>query len=143
MKKRELLQDDFIANLMKKASLETPSDGFVSNVMDKVEALPACQPRKKPFSLFIKSILPWILLVGVFVLFYVTSDLPFGKYIPGREYMQDVLLPSFGTFFTSFQNLASNKFYSIALVVVICGGFLFGIERLISHRISTHHHYLI
>ncbi|TSA28008.1 MAG: hypothetical protein D4R67_04950 [Bacteroidetes bacterium] len=142
MKKNDLSQNDFLADLMKEASLETPSDDFMENVMTGVEAMPAYQPRKKPFFLFIKSVVPWILLIGVFVLYYTTSDLPFTNYIPGKEYVQNVLLPSLGTFFTSFKELFSTKFFSISLAVLVSCGILFGLERLINRR-SAHQHYVL
>ncbi len=143
MKKRELFQGDLLTDLMRHSSLETPSDDFTLNVMSRVGAMPAYQSRKKPFFIFIKSALPWMLLVAIFVLFYVSSDLPYGKYLPGGEYMKGVLLPAVNSFFSSFKELASNKFYSIALVILICGGGLFGIERLFSRKVTANRHYLI
>lgn len=143
MKMRESLRDDFIADLMKQASPEAPSGDFLEKVMEKVETMSACQPRRKPFFLFFRSLLPWILLVGVFVLFYIMYDMAFGNSAPGKEYFQQILLPSLAHYFDSFRGLASNKFYSIALVVIVCGGFLFGIERLISSRMSANRHYLV
>ncbi|NQV01437.1 MAG: hypothetical protein HQ542_02240 [Bacteroidia bacterium] len=143
MKKRELLQDKFLADLMKSTSLEAPSDDLMKNVMSEVRAMPAYQPRKKPFFLFLKSVLPWILLMGAFIVFYLTYDLPIGNYTPGKADMQSVLLSSITIFFDSFRDLASIRFYSIALAVVVCGGFLFVIERVISSRMSANRHYLI
>ncbi len=143
MKKRELFKDDFLTNLMNKTTLESPSDDFMGNVMRQVGSIPGYQPHKKSFYQVAKSIFPWILLVVVFVVFYLFSGLPMAKFIPAGEYLYGVLSPSVNAFFSSFKDLASNKFYSIALVVLICGGGLFVIERLISHRISAHRHYLI
>ncbi|MBE0646376.1 MAG: hypothetical protein IH596_01185 [Bacteroidales bacterium] len=143
MKQREEVQDDFLKDLMKKTSLESPSDDFTKNIMGRVETMPVYQPQKKQFFLFIKSALPWIIIVVAFVLFFLFYDLPYGKYLPGGPFLQDVLLPTFSSFFSSFKELASSKFYSIALVVLVCGGGLFSLERLVSHRISANRHYLI
>jgi len=143
MKKKELFKDDFLTDLLNNTTLESPSDDFVGNIMRRVEAMPGCQPHKKSFYQVAKPILPWVLLVTVFVVSYFFSGLPLAKFIPAGEYLYGVLSPSVNVFFSSFKDLASNKFYSIALVVLLSGGGLFIIERLISHRISANRHYLI
>lgn len=143
MEKRELLQDEFLRNLMKESSLESPSDDFTNKVMGHVETMPVYQSHKNPFIDIVKSVFPWILLVVIVVLFYIFFGLPFGKYIPVGEYTLDIISPSINTFIDSFKNLFSTKFYSIGLVVLLCGFGLYGIDRLITARITAHRHYLI
>lgn len=140
---KKILRDNFLAGLMNRSSLESPSDDFTISVMERIGNLPAYQPQKKPFFLFLKSVLPWVLLVAVLVSFYFFWGLPLGKYIPGREFVQDILVPSISNFFVSFGNMASGKFYTIALVILICGGGLFIIERLVSQRTFSKRHYLV
>jgi|GEM_PF-383172 len=140
---KEILRDDFLTGLMNRSSWESPSDDFTIRVMQQIGNLPAYEPQKKPFFLFLKSVLPWVLLVAVFVSFYLFYDLPFGRYIPGREFVQDILVPSFSNFFVSFRDLASGKFYSIAFVILISAGGLFVIERMVSQRTFFKRHYLV
>lgn len=143
MKNKELIQDDFLKELVKHTPLDAPSDEFTVNVMSRVEAMPRYQPEKKPFVLFVKSVLPWILLVAVFVVIYIAVDLPFGKFLPGSEYLKNTLIPSVNLFVSSFNEFATGKFYSISLVIIICSAGLFGIERLVSHRVSANRHFLV
>lgn len=143
MKKRELLQDDFLADLMKNATLESPSDDFSTTIMRSVEGMPAYQPNKTLVLSRIKSIFPWVLLTGDCVVFYLFSDLLFGKYLPNSDFMREMVLPSVRAFLPSFKAVASTKFYSIFLIILITACCLFVIERLISSRISANRHYLI
>ena len=52
-------------------------------------------------------------------------------------------MPFLAAQFTSIIHLFSNKFVSIAVTVIGCGVILFGLERIVSHRMSMRNQYLI
>ncbi|MFH1159362.1 MAG: hypothetical protein V1733_00230 [bacterium] len=143
MKKKDLLADDFLKELVSKSSLESPSDDFIARVMVGVESMPAPVPVKKSFFSLLKSIIPWTILAFVVILFIFSSDLPFINNLPGIEFMQRILISSFGSFIASFKSVFSGKFASLAIAVLVSGVFLFAIERLISRKTSTHRQYMI
>ena len=132
MEKRDVLQDKFLANLVKNSSDDEPSDEFLSNVMSRVEAMPAYGPKRKPFFLYLKMSLPWALLVAATIVVLLASDFPFASYISFLSAQ-----------FTSLIDLFSNKFISIALAVIGSGILLFGLERVFSRKVSVRHQYLI
>ena len=143
MKEQEKLRDDFISNLIKQVPLEEPSGEFEKSVMEKVRTIPSFQPRKRSFLFIVKSVFPWVLLLGGLVVLYKMFNIPVNDYTYTQHYLRELLIPSINIVFDSFRELASGKFYSIFLVVVVCGGLLFGIERIINNRSSAHRHYLI
>jgi hypothetical protein len=138
MKKTENLNDKFLSDLLKKSSEVNPSKEFLSDVMARVESLPAYKKERKPFFLYLKAIIPWVLLGGLGVLILSTSDLPYTSYIPGSGYFKDVLFPSLLETFGSFSRLFSNSFFSIAVAVVVAGFLLFALERLARRRYVRH-----
>ncbi len=143
MEKRDVLQDEFLANLVRGSSDEKPSAEFLSNVMSRVETIPAYDPKKKPFFLYLKMFLPWVLLAAVIVVVLLTSDFPFASYIPGYEYFQNELMPFLTAQFTSLIQLFSNKFISISVAVICSGIILFGLDRILTRRVSFRHQYLV
>jgi len=141
MEKKDLLNDKFISDLVKRSSPDSPSEDFLSEVMTQVEAMPAYNLKRKPFHLYFKTILPWVLLGGLCILVLSTSDLPYTSYIPGADYFRGVLGPSLIESFSSFSQLFSNRFFSITIAVVAAGMVLFGLERLFNRR-SVRQQYL-
>ena len=143
MEKRDVLQDEFLANLVKGSSEEEPSEEFLTRVMSHVTAMPAYETKKNPFFYYLKMSLPWVLLAAVIIVVILTSDFPFASYIPGYEYFKNDLLPFFTAQFSSIIQLFSNTFVSIIVAVIASGAILFGLERIFSHRVSVRNHYLI
>lgn len=134
MEEDKLVKDDFLKELIQKSSSDNPSDDFVGKVMDKVRQMPEFSDARKPVYLYLRSLLPFILLALTVFLFLCTSDLPFGDYFFGKEFYTKTLLPYLTVFLESFRALVSSKFTSYAFIIMIAAGVLILIDRLLSRR---------
>jgi len=138
MEKEEFLPDDFLKELIRRQPLESPGDRFVDNVMSRIVQAPEALPEKKSFLHYLGASWPYALvgLVGIVIL--MTSDLPFTKYIPGKEYFSDYLLPYLSSLFSGLKPLfANSKITSLLVMAVIAGGLFFGLDMLLSRRRSV------
>ena len=137
MNLNEEIKDDFLRKLVKQVPLESPSDDFTSGVMAGLQPLPEIVKEKKPFFLFLRSVGPWVCLGLFLIIFLISSDIPYLTFIPGKEYVNDRVMPLFASFFSNLAELfTGNKSVSIMLSVMVAGAFLFGIDRVL-HRMST------
>lgn len=134
MEEDKLIKDDFLRELIQKSSSDNPSDDFVGKIMDKVRQMPEFSDARKPFYLYLRSLLPFILLTLTVFLFLCSSDLPFGDYFFGKEFYTKTLLPYLTVFLESFRALVSSKFTSYAFIIMIAAGVLILIDRLLSRR---------
>ncbi len=134
MEEDKLIKDDFLRELIQKSSSDNPSDDFVGKIMDKVRQMPEFSDARKPVYLYLRSLLPFILLTLTVFLFLCSSDLPFGDYFFGKEFYTKTLLPYLTVFLESFRALVSSKFTSYAFIIMIAAGVLILIDRLLSRR---------
>lgn len=142
MENDDLLKDDFLGNLVKKTPEESPSDGFVESVMANIGWKPELAPVRKPFYLYLKSSWPYILLSLFVIVFVLTSDLPFSKFIPGMEYFTTVLLPYLGKVFSGLVNLFGFiKSPVLPIAVVVSAGLLILLDYFLFRRPSVQHHF--
>lgn len=137
MKKNELIEDDFLVDLMNEFPVESPSGEFLGKVMKGVGAMPAYKPSKRAFGIIIKSVFPWALLSCVVILFVIFQGVPVGNYIPGREELQSMLFPFLNSFSSIFSEISGSRFFSFGLIILLSGGFLFGLEKLINERLFS------
>jgi len=134
MGKDDLLNDDFLRDLVQRGSSDTPSPDFVVHVMNKIQTLPERISLKSRFFLCLKTIFPYVLLVIFVLFFFFSSDLPFSKYLPGKEYYSHVLLPYFNFFRDAFKMFFSSKYLSLGVIVLFAVGLLILIEYLFSRK---------
>jgi hypothetical protein len=138
------LNDAFLHDLLQAAPLESPGDDFVSKVMAGIEPLPALVPAKKPFFMDIRSWWPYALAGSFVILFLLTSDLPYSRFIPGKEFFAHTLIPNFLSMFSGVKNLFSgSKSVSIPLIVIFSAAFLYLVDRFLLRRFTTTHIFLL
>ena len=130
----DMLKDDFLADLIGKVPLESPSDEFINNVMVAIGPLSSHVIEKRPFYLMIKSLLPYIApgIIIVFILF--SSDIPYLNYISGKEYFSATFIKIVQPFWISMKTLISSRFITYSLLIGVSAGFLFIIDKLFSRR---------
>jgi len=140
MEKEDFLPDDFLKDLFRNQSWESPGDDFTGNIMEQILKAPEVTPVKKPFYLILLSSWPYVILFLVTVLFLMTSDLPFTDYIPGKGYFTRNLLPNFGSLFSGFKPLVSNaKIISIPLMIILAGSLLVGFDHFLFRKPGVRH----
>lgn len=137
MDKDDMVNDDFLALLIRKMPLASPSDEFINKVMAGIEPLPSLVNEKKPYFWWVKSSLPFIGL-GTFVLLILfSSDIPYLNFINGKEYFFSIFIKAFLPFFALMKTLLSSKFITYSLLIGVSAGFLFIIDKLFSRRFAA------
>ena len=140
MEKDDLLYDDFLREMIGKSTLESPSDGFVEKVMDRIQPQPDVAPVTRSFFFFLKSSIGYVLLAAILVGFFLTSDISFMNWIPGKYYFSDTFLPYFSSLFAGLKSLSGNgKTLSIPIMIIVASGLFFLLDRLITSRNAIRH----
>lgn len=140
MEKEDFLPDDYLKDLFRKQSTETPGDNFTDHVMEQIMKSPEVAPVKRSFYFLIKSSWPYVILSLVILVFLMTSDLPFSDYIPGKEYLIKSFLPAFNSLFSGLKPLVTNiKVIIIPVMVILAGSLLVGFDHLIFRRPGIRH----
>ncbi len=134
MEKDDFLNDDFLWDLIRQIPSDSPSDDFVTRVMAGVESIQQTAPVRKNYILYIRNIMPYLLLSLFLILVVSTSDIPFLNWFPGKNYYLNNLLPYFGTLFTGMKNAFSSKYVSFGMLVFASAGLLFLVDRLFSRK---------
>lgn len=137
MEKDEFLHDDFLRDLIKRSPLDSPSDDFVDRVMERVNLSPEVATAKKPFYMYLKSAIPYTLIVFLLFSVVATSDLPIFNWLPGKENLVEKISSYFGTFFTVLKNAFDSKYVAWIALISFSAGVLFAIERLFSRQTSV------
>ena len=135
MEKDELLKDDFLRELVQKSPLESPSDGFVEKIMSQIELQPEPATVKKPFYLWLKSWSGYIALTVFVIFIFLTSDLSFLNFIPGKKYFSDLILPYTNSIILPLKALFNNgKSLTLPLMIMVSAGLLFLFDRLLTRK---------
>jgi len=132
-----LLHDDFLASLIRKAPLESPSDEFVGKVMESIEPLAPPLYEKQPYFLWLKSYVPYFGLGALIVLILYSSDIPYFNFLSARDHFSDMFIHVFRPFIASLKTLVSSRLISYSLLIGVSAGFLFLIDSLFSRRFSS------
>jgi hypothetical protein len=144
IKPEDQLNDDFLRDLLQATPLESPGESFVSKVMAGIEPLPVLGMAKKPFFMDIRSWWPYALAGAFVILFLFTSDLPYSRFIPGKEFFAHTLIPNFLSMFSGVKSLfAGSKSVSIPLIVIFSAAFLYLIDRFLFRRFTTTHFFVL
>jgi hypothetical protein len=124
--------DDFLKGFIQKSGLESPSDGFTSRVIRKIENEVAEQPLQMNIYRKLRSwyivIFSGIAAVAYTVYYFIHSNLQFisGDYDP-------MIIPVFKKLFLSFKELLPGlKVSSFTVVIILAITGLFLIDRLIN-----------
>ncbi|MEI7492391.1 MAG: hypothetical protein WCK92_13400 [Bacteroidota bacterium] len=133
----DLVNDDFLSDLLRKMPLESPSDEFINKVMAGIEPVPVAVKEKQPYFLWVKSSIPFIGL-GIFVLLILfSSDIPYLNLNFGRDYFSMIFIKAFRPFIVSMKTLLSSKIITYSLLIGVSAGFLFIIDKLFSRRFAA------
>ncbi|MEI6454942.1 MAG: hypothetical protein WCO93_01535 [bacterium] len=126
--------DELLRELMQKSTPDHPSDAFVDRVMEQIRQTPELSAVKKPFYMYLRSVLPFILLVGIVALFLLSSDLPLIDNLLGTGTIKQTVLFYFNALVVSMKIIFAWKFFSFAFMVILSGGILMLIDQLFSRR---------
>jgi hypothetical protein len=133
MEKDDFLEDDFLRELIQKSPLESPSDDFLSKVMEKVN--PEVVPVKKPFYLYLMPLLGYAALAAFLLLFILSSDFYFFDFLSGSTFLSENILPLFNSIVEPFKSLLSDsKSLTIPVMIVISAGLFFALDQLLSRN---------
>jgi ABC-type phosphate transport system permease subunit len=112
----------------------------VENVMGRILQAPEAVPEKKSFIYYLRSSWIYVLLGLVFIVFLMTSDIPFTDSFPGKEYFTKHLFPYLSSLFSGLKPLLQNtKITSIVVMAVIAGGLLLGLDFFLSRKPLIRH----
>ena len=140
MENDNLLNDDFLRQLIGKSTLESPSGEFVEKVMSRIQSQPEVAPVTRSFFFYLKSSIGYILLAALLIGFFLTSDIPFMNWIPGKNYFSDTFLPYFNSLFTALKSLSGNgKGISIPIMIIVASGLFFLLDKLLTSRNAFRH----
>jgi hypothetical protein len=140
MENDDLFKDDFLRKMVGKSTTEIPSDGFVEKVMSRIQPQPDVVPATSSFFFFLKSYIGYFLLAAFLVGFFLTSDIQFMNWIPGKEYFTNTFLLYFNSLFNGLQSLSgSGKSVSIPIMIIVASGLFFLLDRLLTQRNAVRH----
>lgn len=135
MENDNLLNDEFLRKLIGKSTPESPSDDFVEKVMSRIQPQPDVAHVTRSFFFFLKSFIGYIFLVAILVGFFLTSDISFMNWLPGKQYFVNTFLPYFNSLFIGLKSLAgSGKSISIPIMILVASGLFFLFDKLFTHR---------
>jgi hypothetical protein len=144
MNKDDLINDDFLRDLIRKTPLDSPSDDFLAKVMGNIQMETQTVPVKQPFFLLVKSAWPYALAGFILFVFLFTSDLPFTNFLPGKGFITNNLIPYFESLFAGMKNLfVHSKYTTIGLSVLFSGGLLVMFDQLFHRRTPAQQHPII
>lgn len=132
--KDEFTDDDFLRDLIRRSPLDSPSDGFVERVMEQIETSPEAAPAGKPFYFYLKAVVPYVVIAVIVAMIVATSDLPLFRWLPGKQYLTENLMPYIQSIFGIFKAAFSSKAVSWALLISFAAGGLFLVDRLFTRR---------
>lgn len=142
MEEKDFLKDDFLKELIGKQSLDSPSDDFNENVMAGIRLNPELLRARKPYYLYLKAFWPYIVIGLIVVIYLVSSDLPYSKFIPGKDYFGSVLLPYLKNLSVGFVSLFSFlKSATLPLAILASGVLLFLLDRIFFRRYSIQNYF--
>jgi hypothetical protein len=140
MENDKSLQDEFLRNMVAKSTSATPSGDFVEKVMGRIRVQPVVIHESGPVMVFLKSSAGYFLLAAVVVVFFITSDIPFMNWIPGKQYFLHNFLPYFNSLFTGLKSLSeSGRTLSIPLMIIAASGLFFLVDKILTNRNSVRH----
>ena len=133
----DVVKDDFLAELIKKVPLESPSDEFVNKVMAGIETIPVPVVEQRPSFYWLRSSLPYLGIGIIVVLILVSSDIPYLNFMGGKVFFSSLFLKVFQPFWFSMKALLSSRFITYSLLIGVSAGFLFIVDKLFSRRFSA------
>ncbi len=136
MENDDIINDDFLRELIQRTPLDSPSDDFVDRVMAGIQTSAVVPEVKKPFYLYLKAALPYAAIALFLFVVMATSDLPIFNWIPGKDHLISNLITFSGTLFTILKNSFASKFVSWGLLISFSAGMLVLIDQLFSRRTS-------
>ena len=140
MENNNLLNDDFLREMVGKSTLESPSGDFVEKVMSRIQPEPDVVPVTRSFFFYMKSSVGYLVLAAILVGFFLTSDIPFMNWFPGKNYFVDTFLPYFSSLFSGLKSLSGNgKALSIPIMIIVASGLFFFLDRLLTSRNAIRH----
>jgi len=136
METNNFIKDDFLSDLIKKSSPDSPSAIFVERVMEDVQKATEYSSSKKTIYLYLWSALPVILIITIILLFLLTSDLPLSTYFPGKDYYTQTLEIYLHSLSNSFNLLFVSRYFSFGFTVMLATGTLIIIENIWGQKIK-------
>lgn len=133
----DIVTDDFLADLIRKIPLESPSDGFIDRVMSGIEPLRSPVQDKLPYFMWLKAAVPFIIPAAFIIIILFSSDIPYLNFINGKEYFSAIFIKAFQPFLISMKGLLSSRFITYSLLIGVSAGFLFIIDKLFSRRFTV------
>lgn len=140
MEKDEKLRDDFLRDLMRQSTLDSPSADFTDRVMSMIEVVPETAPAAKPFYLYLRMAIPYTILAAVLLFVILTSDFPFMQWMPGKDFFVKNFVPYFDTLIESLQPVFYSKFTSFGLMIGISAGMLALVDYIFKRRTAVKGH---
>jgi hypothetical protein len=138
VEKERIEKDDLLGRLISRTSVESPSEDFVDRVMSGIPVEPLLIREKKPFYLFLKGTLPWILLSVAVIAVLFTSDIPFLSDIPGKTYFTQSLGPYLLSMFSGFTKLFTDSKVGIySVMILFAGGGLLALDYFLNNRVFS------
>ena len=140
MEKERIEKDDFLGRLISSTPLESPSEDFVDRVMSGIPVEPLLVREKRPFYLFLKGTLPWILLSVAVIAVLFTSDIPFLSDFPGKAYFTESLGPYLLTMFSGITKLFTDSKTGIySVMILFAGGGLLALDYFLNSKVFPRH----
>ncbi len=133
----DILNDDFLSDLIRKMPLESPSYGFVNKVMNGIEPLPAPINESYPSFIWVKSSIPYFVIGLAIALIMFSSDIPDFNFIYGTEYLSGMFIKVFHPLVAFLKTLLSSRFISYTLLIGVSAGFIFIVDKLFSRRFAA------
>ena len=137
MDEKDIMKDEFLRKMVGKSTIDSLSADFTQNVMNRIYAETAAVPVKRSFLSILLTWTGYLIPVGLLAVFFISSDIPFTSWIPGKTYFAGKLFPYIESLFTTFKSSYLNsKSLSIPVMIVVAAGIFFVIDRFLGRQKS-------
>jgi len=139
MEKKNIIQDDFLKNLIKNSEIEKPSENFTNKVMGKIQSEIITIPAEDEPLLSKKY---WLLIatgfVAVLIILFVFDFSFINNLFTGISVEKIEITTITGNLVNSFRNIFSSiKISSISIVVIAAISSLFLLDKFLKKKITT------
>ena len=138
MKNNEIPADDFLKNLIQKSSIETPSDDFITRVMEEISKSPETISAPIPLYRQWKPVAGITGLLVFAVAIMIAADIPILNFLPDKTYFTGTILHYFNAILLPLKPIFVNsRFVNLGMMSVVAAGLLILIDRILTRKFTV------
>ena len=137
MKNNEIPADDFLKNLIQKSSIETPSDDFITRVMEEINKTPELVSVPLPLYRQWKPVAGFTGLLVFAVVIMIAADIPILDFLPGKTFFTGTIMHYFNAILLPLKPVFVNsRFVNLGMMSIGAAGLLILIDRVLTRKFT-------